>query len=68
LSKIFKENLFIREYGKIFYWGDKMKMSCKKCGARLSIGEVEEAKDTCPFCKQKTSWFSEPEFFGVFKK
>ena len=40
-----------------------MKMSCRECGAKLSVEEVEKAKDTCPICKKKTSWFSEPEFF-----
>ncbi|MCX6748519.1 MAG: hypothetical protein NT076_02850 [Candidatus Pacearchaeota archaeon] len=40
-----------------------MELNCSQCGARLSIEEVEKAKDTCPICKKETSWITDPEGF-----
>ena len=41
-----------------------MKLSCRECGAKLDVEELEKLKDNiCPICKKSTSWFTEPEFW-----
>lgn len=40
-----------------------MKLSCRECGAKLNIKEIEEAKDTCPVCKKEMSWFSDVFYY-----
>ncbi|MFA5856677.1 MAG: hypothetical protein WC867_04920 [Candidatus Pacearchaeota archaeon] len=41
-----------------------MELTCRECGGRLDIKEIEKAGSTCPLCKKETSWFTDPEFFG----
>ncbi len=40
------------------------KLSCRECGAKVSIKEIEKAGSICPICKKETSWLTDPEFFG----
>lgn len=44
-----------------------MMLSCCECGKKVDSEKIKKDGRICPYCKKETSWFTEPEFGGVFK-
>ena len=67
INKLLKQGKLNLKNKTISILNETELFTCKKCGRHVSIETMNKVKDTCPYCKQKTSFFDAIEKFGEFE-